>query len=112
MRIKEVVRGALHRVAGVRAPAFFVAAITAMRGDYASSQQKRKTAPLPSALTYSSRLDALPKPTPTNLRKFAETPVARKAINTIKDRVACMKWRVQPKNGRSIAEIPNGVERV
>jgi phage portal protein BeeE len=45
----------------------------------------------------------LPKPTPFNLRRFAETPVARKAINTIKDRVACMRWRVQRKGG-SLAE--------
>ena len=32
----------------------------------------------------------LPKPTPVNLRKFAETPVVRRAINVIKDRVAAM----------------------
>ena len=41
--------------------------------------------------------DVLPKPTPYNLRRFAETPIARKAINTVKDRVAGMRWRVQPK---------------
>jgi len=44
----------------------------------------------------------LPKPTPANLRRFAETPVARKAINTIKDRVAGMNWRVQPRAGRAL----------
>jgi phage portal protein BeeE len=65
--------------------------------------------PLPSILsTYGPRTDSLPKPTPANLRRFAETPIARKAINTIKDRVACMRWRIQPKRGRSLSEIPDG----
>ena len=39
--------------------------------------------------------NALPKPTAANLRRFAETPVARRAINCIKDRVACMDWRIE-----------------
>ena len=51
-------------------------------------------------------------PTPANLRRFAETPIARKAINTVKDRIAGMKWRIQPKNGRDLAELPNGAERI
>ncbi len=38
---------------------------------------------------------ALPKPTAANLRRFAETPVARRAINCIKDRIACMDWRIE-----------------
>ncbi|HZU23862.1 MAG TPA: phage portal protein [Terriglobales bacterium] len=63
----------------------------------------RRTAVLPSIFnTYSPRADLLPKATPVNLRRFAETPVARKAINTIKDRVAGMRWRIQPKNGRAV----------
>ena len=37
----------------------------------------------------------LPKPTPENLRRFAETPVVRRAINLIKDRVAAMEWQVR-----------------
>lgn len=74
--------------------------------------KNRKTLALPAALTYTPRADALPKPTPANLRKFAETPVARKAINTIKDRVAGMKWRIQPKNGRALSQIPDGEARV
>ena len=71
----------------------------------------RRTQALPTALTYTPRADELPKPTPANLRKFAETPVARKAINTIKDRVAGMKWRIQAKNVRSLSEISNGESR-
>jgi HK97 family phage portal protein len=42
---------------------------------------------------------ALPKPTIENLRRFAETPVARRAINCIKDRIACMEWRIEPRPG-------------
>lgn len=56
----------------------------------------RKTVLLPAAARGSTR-QPLPKPTPFNLRRFAETPVARKAINTIKDRIAGMGWRIQPK---------------
>ena len=41
----------------------------------------------------------MPKPTPMNLRRFSETPVARRAINTIKDHIAGMRWRVQLKPG-------------
>ena len=66
---------------------------------------KRKTAPLPSALqTFGARPELLPKRTPEALRRFAETPIARKAINTIKDRVAGMNWRIQPRRGRILDE--------
>ena len=51
------------------------------------------------AAVHSITRQALPKPTPANLRRFAETPVARKAINTIKDRIAGMRWRIQRKGG-------------
>jgi len=95
MNIADKLRGALRRIAGARAP------------------QPRHTLPLPSILnSYGPRADALPKPTPANLRRFAETPLARKAINTIKDRVAGMRWRIQPRKGRDLAELPLGAERV
>ncbi len=50
--------------------------------------------------------NTLPKPTAANLRKFAETPVARRAINCIKDRIACMEWRIEtrPRVGASGAQ--------
>lgn len=74
---------------------------------------QRKTSALPSSLLgRGSRTEPLPKPTPANLRRFAETPVARKAINTIKDRIAGMHWRVQPRRGRSLDELPDGAGRV
>lgn len=75
-----------------------------------SGKQERKTRSLPAPA--GTRREAMPKPTPLNLRKFAETPVARKAINTIKDRIASMRWRVQPKNGRAVEELADGEERI
>ena len=97
------IRGAMRR--------FFIAQINAVSDTLL--RRKRKTQPLPSAFSQrGSAIDhILPKPTPANLRRFAETPVARKAINTIKDRVACMTWRVQAKNGRALTDLPNGAER-
>jgi HK97 family phage portal protein len=96
MTLKETLR---------RLPANLLARLSA------AGEKKRKTLALPAQLTYSPRTDALPKPTPANLRKFAETPVARKAINTIKDRIAGMKWRIQAKNGRNLKEIADGETR-
>jgi len=58
----------------------------------------RRTVVVP-AVTRASARHALPKPAPGHLRRFSETPVARKAINTIKDRVAMMRWRIQRKPG-------------
>ena len=73
---------------------------------------RRRTAPLPSiSNTYATHNKALPKRTPVNLRRFAETPLARKAINTVKDRVAGMRWRIQPRHGRKLEEA-QGEERI
>ena len=67
----------------------------------AGSETARRTVPLPSILTSGAptllRAGVMPKPTPANLRRFAETPIARRAINTIKDRVAGMQWRIEPR---------------
>jgi phage portal protein BeeE len=96
MTMSEIIRGFIRRLAGARAP-----------------EEKRRTLALPSILNaYTPRADAMPKATPANLRRFAETPVARKAINTIKDRIAGMRWRVQPKNGRAAEDLPAGAERI
>jgi phage portal protein BeeE len=74
---------------------------------------KRKTAALPQTLLGNvTRNEPMPKPTPVNLRRFAETPVARKAINSIKDRVAGMSWRIQPRNGRKLEELEDGAARM
>ena len=61
---------------------------------------QRKTAALsvPSILSpYASGQNLMPKATPANLRRFAETPVVRRAINLIKDRIASMDWQVRVK---------------
>ena len=52
------------------------------------------------------RAGVMPKPTPANLRRFAEMPIARRAINTIKDRVAGMQWRIEPRRGRMYPALP------
>lgn len=81
--------------------------------DSAQAEDKRRTVALPSIFNnYGTRTDGMPKATPTNLRRFAETPVARKAINAIKDRIAGMRWRVQPRHGRAIDDLVDGLVRV
>jgi len=77
-----------------------------------AAEPKRRTMALPSILnTYGPVSNVVPKPTAANLRRLGETPVARKAINTIKDRIAGMRWRVQPRQGLSLEGIPDGAER-
>jgi phage portal protein BeeE len=101
MNITEKVRGAMRRIAGVS---------LASAG---RTQSKRRTVPLPSILnTYGPRADAFPKATPVNLRRFSETPVARKAINTIKDRIAGMRWRIQLRPGRAPADVADSELRM
>src|SRR3954468_20069787 len=100
MKITDKLRGALRRIVGEPAST-------------GARKHDRRTLALPSILdSYSPRAEALPKRTPMNLRRFAETPLARKAINSIKDRVAGMRWRIQPKNGRDLATLPQGEERI
>ena len=38
------------------------------------------------------------KPTPYNLRRFSRTPVARRAINRIKNPIAQMEWEIGPRS--------------
>ena len=113
MNITNTLRGALRRIAGVsvldrmtRAGNLFADSSSPER-----MQAKRRTVPLPSILsTYGPRAESMPKPTPMNLRRFSETPVARRAINTIKDRIAGMRWRVQSKP--SAQELPDAETRI
>jgi HK97 family phage portal protein len=66
----------------------------------ADVEAERKTLALPSILTpVQFPGQHLPKPTPVNLRRFAETPVVRRAINVIKDRIAAMDWQVRVRRG-------------
>ncbi len=99
MKITEAVRGALRRMAGVSSTE--------------ALEKKRRTSALPSIFnSYGTMTEALPKITAYNLRKFSETPVARRAINCIKDRIAGMRWRIQPRQGYGLEQIPNGEERI
>ena len=102
MKITEAVRGAGRRVAGVSSAG-------AGRG----MEMKRRTSSLPSIFnSYGPLVEAMPKATPYNLRRFSETPIARRAINCIKDRIAGMRWRIQPRQGFSLETIPEGAERI
>jgi len=99
MGVSERVRGAWHALVGIEA--------TATVG--------RKTLALPSILTPYQGTGApasMPKPTAVNLRRFAETPVARRAINLVKDRIASMDWQIRVRRGYDAALIPNVDERL
>ena len=103
MKITETLRGAWRRMAGVSADG---------QSDTQLAKQRRTSA-LPSIFnSYGPLSEAMPKPTPYNLRRFSETPIARRAINCIKDRIAGMRWRVQPRQGYALEAIPDGVGRV
>jgi hypothetical protein len=103
MKIAEAIRGAWRRVAGVSAGAPSDERLA----------KRRRTVALPSIFnSYGPTNDAMPKPTAYNLRRFSEVPIARRAINCIKDRIAGMRWRVQPRQGHSLESIPDGPARV
>ena len=66
----------------------------------AEAEAARKTLALPAILSPAQFPGKhLPKPTPMNLRRFAETPLVRRAINVIKDRIAAMDWQVRVRRG-------------
>ncbi len=109
MGLSERVRGAWEVLARVESR---VAEQVAGAG-----AKDRKTARLPSVLTPYSYAGqggqaSVPKPTAVNLRRFAETPVARRAINLVKDRVASMDWQIRVRRGYSAAEVPEAEVRM
>ena len=92
-----------------------------------AAEAERRTLALPAILSpVQFPGQHLPKPTPANLRRFAETPVVRRAINVIKDRIAAMDWQVRVRRGyegvsvadhqvrrtalRRVLEEPNAVD--
>lgn len=115
MKIQETVRGVFRRIADVSLRKPFYAGSDA--GGYgrrtvgAGSNLAPYSSPAFARAGSPSLHSLVPKPTPANLRKFAETPVTRRAINVIKDRIAGMRWRIQPRRGRTIAQIPDGENR-
>ena len=79
----------------------------------AAAEAQRRTLALPAILSpvqFPGR--HLPKPTPANLRRFAETPVVRRAINVIKDRVAAMDWQVRVRRGFTFAAVADGEQKL
>jgi hypothetical protein len=123
MNIRERVRGALRRVGKClcRGNCFLQICLPGARGGGRRERGRTwlrslrrdlrgrgglrgRAAPAPHNL--------VPKPTPANLRRFAETPVARRAINVIKDRIVGMRWRIQPRRGRALEQIPDGARRI
>jgi phage portal protein BeeE len=89
-----------------------LALLGAGRREETAQSAQRKTVALPSVLApYSFPGKALPKPTPVNLRHFAETPVVRRAINLIKDRVASMDWQVRLKRDHDPDKVAFAAKR-
>jgi len=79
----------------------------------AAADAERRTLALPaiaSPVEFPGR--HLPKPTPVNLRRFAETPVVRRAINVIKDRIAAMDWQVRVRRGYQPADVADAAKRL
>jgi HK97 family phage portal protein len=91
-----------------------VAVVAAAQAEGASVDgAKRRTLPMPSILGPLRPPHALlPKATPANLRRFAETPLPRRAINIIKDRIASMDWQIRLRRGFTMAQVPDAVERM
>ncbi len=120
MNMRDTFRGALRRV--VQLPPLSPG--DKERGTLSSSpalaaagaDAARKTVPLPTLFAPGAptlvRAGVMPKPSPANLRRFAEMPIARKAINTIKDRIAGMQWRIQPRRGRVLDDLADATQQM
>lgn len=88
MKVREQLRGLWQQATGSTAAAV------------AEKDAERKTLALPAILSpLHFPGQSIPKPTPANLRRFAETPIVRRAINVIKDRIAAMDWQVRARRG-------------
>ncbi len=73
----------------------------------------RKTLAMPSILTpYRAGVPTMPKPTAANLRRLAETPVARRAINIVKNRIASMDWQIRVRRGYVATEVEDAQTRM
>src|SRR6187402_206184 len=98
MKVKEEMRRAWRRLAGaeVQEPVAI----------------QRKTMMLPSILAPYRAGTSLPKPTPANLLRFAETPLVRRSINVIQDQIASLDWQVRLKRGHTVASVEDAEERL
>ena len=108
MDLKERVAGAWRNLAGLSAQA------RDGKGRFTEEPPARKTAGLPAIFT-PYRAGGVPvaaKPTAANLRRFGETPVARRAINLVKDRIASMDWQVRVRRGYDADAVPQAAEKM
>jgi phage portal protein BeeE len=90
--------------------------LTAVESASDANAGARKTALLPSILSPlrpgAGSQQALAKPSPANLRRFAETPVARRAINLVKDKIVSMDWQVKLRRNYTAANVPDAQIRI
>jgi hypothetical protein len=125
MNIREKVRGAMRRVGDVSLRELFSTNLFAGRDGRRTAGAGSNLAPLSSPgfsragipgggsrTGVSAPHNLVLKTTPANLRRFAETPVARRAINVIKDRIVGMRWRIQPRRGRVLEQMRDGARRI
>ncbi|MGB7152341.1 MAG: hypothetical protein WBD45_24495 [Terriglobales bacterium] len=116
MNIREKVRGAMRRVGDVSLRELVRANLFAGREGRRTAGAGSSLAPFSYPTFPRAGMPAphtlVPKPTPANLRRFAETPVARRAINVIKDRIVGMRWRIQPRRGRVLEQMLDGPQRI
>ena len=106
MKVQETIQKAWRRFGGSR-PSETIEAT-------ADATEPRKTLGLPSILTPylgASPANLMPKPTPANLRRFAETPLARRAINVIKDRIASLDWQIKLKRVYATESVTDAAVR-
>ena len=97
MTVRERLRAGWKRMAG---------GVPAVEAGLDGELAKRRTVSLPSILSPFAAGNGMgvPKPTPGNLRRFAETPLVRRAINVIKDRIVAMDWQVKLRRGAGIQD--------
>ena len=100
MRVGERLRAVWRRAGGL------ALAGKGAELDAGADLVRRRTLALPSILSPGLGLNGgIPKPTQANLRRFAETPVVRRAINVIKDRIVAMDWQVRVRRGVVAGEV-------
>src|SRR5258708_23542707 len=117
MNIRERVRGAMRRAGEVSlwerlAENLFGGAGSTHRRTWGAGSNLAPISTQPGLPGNISRAGApaphslVLKPTPVNLRRFSENPVARRAVHVIKDPIAGIRWRLQAPRGPLLASRP------
>ena len=108
MGLAERVKDAWQALSGIEAQA------RDERGRFTKEEPTRKTAQLPSIMSPYPRVNQLlaPKPTAANLRRFAEMPVARRAINLVIDRIASMDWQIRIRRGYDPSQVESAEAKI